>query len=839
MALELCYTSSPQGLLPGAHGYCTVAASAGLTGPMVQRLETLSGYRPMFGIGDARASSNPVAFSHLRMAFGGESRSVLSRVAYAGADYSGRINKFAHHLLLEHDERIAAGPAWLLNQDGLMRDEWPEPPRRIAQPREIPQGDSPPAICQLWQDTTGDAGWAGVLAEYHLLDPAKPTYVIYDAARHDALGMIGEAMAMLPLSRRWEVSFSTYFTDPPADAECGWRWVASETPMAERIRAGEIPGRVIDLLGTLLRAADSRYVRGAREGGMPDSPQPALPAGTDTPKTPPDIQPAAAAAQPEAPAFSNVIAEDASPSAVHLNTAVKTPAIAPHRIPAPVGNGPGLGRLVAAAAIGAITVLAGVYLLRTPAPAAANRPDAAESDEWATSEKDLADSRAYAASLERQIATLNGRLIEQEQLAARPSPLDPSAHSQAGTADTPPDGRVDTAPLEDGAAADPENASPDRPPTATSPALIDDGEAPAFVSKRLYVETRAPRFEEQSASGIGVLSRLVADEQLLWSADSSSLAVALRVASPIAESDATLQWISDSDGVSVVHTTFDSLGIARRQILGVGRLEPRGLVWRWQSAPFHPGGTESGDVLAELHDLLKYAVLSVEDRAGRTLAEVQPSTPKQIKTPAGAALAVLIPDAVGFTPTLAVDDAPASWRFIPAGDQQPGILQGHRGADLQITLSAATGKFITQWSPNAEPKTLVQRLARVQLRHGKLSDLLEQHQAFEESLIHTRARLPRKNNSDEIDQALRDQPRWREAFVAYDRARDERGEFLAEYAPEGIEPLSQEHANLSKQIVTDMELNKDLASFTQATLRVLAGHSGADIAVIKLYREAS
>ena len=78
MAAELCYTSSRQGLFPPAHGFCTVAATPGLSTPDIEQLEGLSGYRPRFGLDHPQCDRNPVAFVHTLI---GGGRGVAERAA--------------------------------------------------------------------------------------------------------------------------------------------------------------------------------------------------------------------------------------------------------------------------------------------------------------------------------------------------------------------------------------------------------------------------------------------------------------------------------------------------------------------------------------------------------------------------------------------------------------------------------------------------------------------------------------------------------------------------------------------------------------------------------------
>ena len=71
MIQELIYTSAKSGLKPGSRGYCTVASSAGMSKPMSEKLESLSGYRHLFPPGTIQADNNPIAYSYVRTQIGG------------------------------------------------------------------------------------------------------------------------------------------------------------------------------------------------------------------------------------------------------------------------------------------------------------------------------------------------------------------------------------------------------------------------------------------------------------------------------------------------------------------------------------------------------------------------------------------------------------------------------------------------------------------------------------------------------------------------------------------------------------------------------------------------
>ncbi len=240
MSQELFYTSAPRGLQPGSTGFCTVAETRGLSALLRERLEDLSGYRELFPPHDPRAGQNPVAWSHSRLTVQGKTVSVLSRVGAAGIDHSQRTNKFAHHVVLDAREQVAAGPAALLARPGFLETTWDGQVRSLPTGRPVPAFDVPPAPCVGWQRATGDAGWAGALVEAYLNN--RPAYVLYPLGL-DPLPLLVEALALLPPERRWLVTFTTYFTALPSGSACAWRCLPLESPgAAEALRA---PGAVV------------------------------------------------------------------------------------------------------------------------------------------------------------------------------------------------------------------------------------------------------------------------------------------------------------------------------------------------------------------------------------------------------------------------------------------------------------------------------------------------------------------------------------------------------------------------------------------------------------------
>ncbi|MFI4852644.1 MAG: hypothetical protein ACIAZJ_26330 [Gimesia chilikensis] len=268
MSQEIVYTSAPKGLKPGSRGFCTVIATQGMARNLAERLESLSGYRHAFAVHDENAHLNPVNYSHLKITVGGQEYSVLSRICDAGQDYTGRTNKLAHHVALARSERPPAGPAYQLQQPGFCVEEWDSQTRFTEMNCHHLSSDHPPLTqCTSWSRWC-DAGWAGVLAQSALEGKNQTQTIIFPVeAGSSTLALVAEALQLLPEKKRWEVTFSTYFTKLPAGVDCQWRFVLDGTPEAGVARRNpRMP--LIDLCADLGNAPEGPLVEAARTGNL-------------------------------------------------------------------------------------------------------------------------------------------------------------------------------------------------------------------------------------------------------------------------------------------------------------------------------------------------------------------------------------------------------------------------------------------------------------------------------------------------------------------------------------------------------------------------------------------
>ena len=161
MPRQLIYTSAPRLFDHGKTGYGTVARSSNIGGTLVRLLERNSQYPRHCPEEDLGA-----IFTYRIIEADGETHHVLSRIVRAGADYSGRANHLAHHLICSKEEvdllmrhPSAPTPAGLilaLSAANFWKNQWTDAPAVLPDEfafsaRYLPN----PAEQAAWQDLTG------------------------------------------------------------------------------------------------------------------------------------------------------------------------------------------------------------------------------------------------------------------------------------------------------------------------------------------------------------------------------------------------------------------------------------------------------------------------------------------------------------------------------------------------------------------------------------------------------------------------------------------------------------------------------------------------------------
>ncbi len=244
MIYELVFTSYHKGLKSGTSGFTTVAHTTSMPRNYVILCESLSGYQYTYSLSHPLYNQNPIAYSHYIFKSGNQNISILSKVCAFDKDYTGRENKLAHHILLHSDERNPGGPARVMDQGNLFFDKWHMDPHHLEPGRiQMPvEEEKENYETQTWKKTFGDAGAAGVLARSALETPNIPAFIIFEPGM-PMLPLIEEALCLIPPEKRWQITFNTYFTVKPIDADCQWRCCLPDSaPLATGAR---YPGALI------------------------------------------------------------------------------------------------------------------------------------------------------------------------------------------------------------------------------------------------------------------------------------------------------------------------------------------------------------------------------------------------------------------------------------------------------------------------------------------------------------------------------------------------------------------------------------------------------------------
>lgn len=352
---ELIYTSSRQGLKPGTSGFCSVAWSMGTPPNLIPAIEKQSSYKTAIPAHDPEAPRNPVCIRYQKLSYGSKRLYVISRVCFAGFDYTRRSNMLAHHLFFDKAGELAAIPGGAVGiclADGNFHKTW-EGESRLLQPRTPLTQPLPEGIqARTWQDITGDAGWAGAIANLFLKRTSNAT-VEFHWSETDAetlLRLVAEVINLLPPDKRDDFTFSTYFTQAGVGVDCFLRFCLSdETPA----RAGAPSHRT----GTLLSLRTKSKLPPSLECELAESARSGHP--------PPEPEQPLKEAVPEQPQYSE------EPTLKPLPPVRRTPPPAKHRkkLPEPVPENHDLRRklLFGAAALLILSIIPAAFLIFKPA----------------------------------------------------------------------------------------------------------------------------------------------------------------------------------------------------------------------------------------------------------------------------------------------------------------------------------------------------------------------------------------------------------------------------------------------------------------------------------------
>ena len=239
---ELIYTSAQRGLRPGVSGFCSVAWTRGTPAELVSLVEKLSAYKLLIPAHSPDASLNPVEFRYLRLRVGTRPLLIISRIAFAGFDYTNRSNILAHHLFFDQPEELSALPggavAICLAKENFVTSWEGEP--RILEPR-APATVPLPFQGDTWKQLAGDSNWCNLAAENFLRHDRNSLEVEFPWQTTNGqtlLQLAAEVSTLLPANELPGFTFSTYYTQSAANAECFLRFCASgsESPSSTRLR---------------------------------------------------------------------------------------------------------------------------------------------------------------------------------------------------------------------------------------------------------------------------------------------------------------------------------------------------------------------------------------------------------------------------------------------------------------------------------------------------------------------------------------------------------------------------------------------------------------------------
>ena len=278
--LELVFTSAQNGLIPGRSGFCSVAWTEGMPQNLIGILENLSAYNVLYPPNDPRSANNPVCCAYQKIRFGGRELYVMSRIAFAGLDYTGRTNKIAHHIVIENEselDNLQYGPISAFLCEENFFTEWSTAPRLLPRRHNLKSALLSGFYAETYSALLGNPEWAGHIADTFMAsssDPGKYFYCEYDHETHgnSMLMLIAETVRLMRREYRTQFTFNTYFAAPSNDIHCFFRAALPDCQVLASVKRFK-PSELISLISqTPLppNTAQTPAVIAARSGIEPD-----------------------------------------------------------------------------------------------------------------------------------------------------------------------------------------------------------------------------------------------------------------------------------------------------------------------------------------------------------------------------------------------------------------------------------------------------------------------------------------------------------------------------------------------------------------------------------------
>jgi hypothetical protein len=245
MAFQLVYTSASRLLQAGRTGFGTVAKHEEIAPWLQNELERVSQFSRLPGLDPER-----VIFSHTIFGEGDRRSHVLTRIQDAGADYTGRTNHIAHHIVLDQTDITRAirqniTPVDVLHHleaQDLWKTSWTEDAlmlgvEEIVDIATIPKYLSLPANNYWAQLVPGRPECAALLAPGRI---SEACWILYPPNWGRAIiYAIGESLILHP--NPWDITFTNDLQPTDNEQLLAWRCLPPGSPLQDKAQSSVRP----------------------------------------------------------------------------------------------------------------------------------------------------------------------------------------------------------------------------------------------------------------------------------------------------------------------------------------------------------------------------------------------------------------------------------------------------------------------------------------------------------------------------------------------------------------------------------------------------------------------